>query len=93
MPVDPGVVDAYLTALQGELDRRESELGQLVEQLKTAKLEQVALAALPADIVATLVTASVTGRLDAAGLALKRDQLRTEIQAIRLLKTAAKGAA
>lgn len=93
MATDPGVVDAYLTVLKGEIDRRETELGQVTEQLKTAKLEDIALAALAPETASTLAAANVTGRLDCDALMQKRDQLRAEIDAIRDLRAAAKGAA
>lgn len=92
MSVDPGVLDAYLTTLQAEVDQRQDELGQVGEQLKTATLEQAAIAQLPKDTSDALAAAAVTGRLDAKALQTKRDELRTEIQAIRDLAAAAKGA-
>lgn len=93
MATDPGVVDAYLTALQSELDRRQAELGQLREQLKAAKLEQVALALLQTADSQLLATAGIAPRLDGAALSARANQLLSEIAAIRNLAAAVKGAA
>lgn len=93
MAIDPGVRDAYLGMLSGELDRRQDELGRVREQLKTGRLEQAAVAALPPDTTATLRTAAIIGKIDVIALQTRLDTLIAETDAIKALVAAAKGAA